>query len=83
MVRPILDYGCTVWGLYTQGNIDKLEMVQCRAARFIMNSYFHLASVAEMLNELNLPSLSSRRDKMKLITCKSLLTIISQYQIMT
>ena len=71
MVRPILDYACTVWSPYTQVNTQKLEMVQRRAARFIVNNYSHLASVTEMLNRLNLPSLSSRRDNMKLITlCK-------------
>ena len=68
MVQPILDYACTVWSPYTQVNIQKLEMVQRQAARFIMNNYSHLASVTEMLNRLNLLSLSSRRDNMELIT---------------
>ena len=49
MVRPILDYAYTVWSLYIQVNIHKLEMVQPWAACFIMNSYSHLACVTEML----------------------------------
>jgi len=73
MVQPILDYACIVWSPYTQVNIHKLEMVQRRAARFIMNNYSHLASVTEMLNTPNLPSLSSRRDNMKLITMYKLI----------
>jgi len=74
MVRPILDYAYIVWSPYIQVNIQKLEMVQRRAARFIIvNNYSHLASVIEMLNRLNLPSLSSRRDNMKLITLYKLI----------
>jgi len=68
MVQPILDYACAVWSPYTQIIIHKLEMVQHQAVCFIMNSYSHLASVTEILNKLNLPSLSSRRDNMKLIS---------------
>ena len=70
MVRPILDYA---WSPYTQVNIQKLEMVQCQAIRFIMNNYSHLSSVTEMFNRLNLSSLSSRRDNMKLITLYKLI----------
>ena len=44
-----------------------------QAARFIMNSSSHLASVTELLNKLNMPSLSSRRDNMKLITMYKLI----------
>ena len=34
LVRPTLEYACVAWDPYTQHNIDKLEMVQRRAARF-------------------------------------------------
>ena len=57
MVRPILEYACSVWSPYTQVNINKLEMVQHRAARFIA-----------MLAKLNLPSLAQRRVNTKLVT---------------
>ena len=33
-VRPILEYSCVVWAPHTKCNIDKLESVQRRAARF-------------------------------------------------
>ena len=66
MVRPILEYACTAWSPYTQVNIHKLEMVQHQAACFITNNY-HQASVTEMLMKLNLPSLSQRRNNLKLV----------------
>ena len=45
IVRPILEYACTVWPPYHQQNIAKLEMVQWRAARFVTNNYNRTASV--------------------------------------
>ena len=33
LVRPIVEYASTVWDPYTDKNIDKLEMVQRRAAK--------------------------------------------------
>ena len=35
MVRPIMEYACTVWSPYTRKNIQGLEAVQRRAARFV------------------------------------------------
>ena len=34
LIHPSLEYACSVWDPYTQVSIDKLEMVQRRAARF-------------------------------------------------
>ena len=39
MVRLILEYGSSVWDLYTQGLQDELEKVQNRVARFVTRSY--------------------------------------------
>ena len=42
IVRPHLEYASTCWNPYTKHNIDKLEAVQRRAARFVLNFYdFH------------------------------------------
>jgi len=49
MVRPILEYASTVWCPYTSCDIHKLEMVQCRVARFMTNSYSPWVSVSEIL----------------------------------
>ena len=39
IVRPHLEYASTCRILYTKCNIDKLEAVQCRAAKFVLK--FH------------------------------------------
>ena len=67
MVCPILEYASTVWSPYTNSNIYKLEMVQRRAARFITNNYPPWASVTEILDHLNLPTLEQRRNNLKLV----------------
>jgi hypothetical protein len=38
-VRPSLEYASTVWDPHTQANINKVESIQRRAARFITNNY--------------------------------------------
>ena len=43
IVRPHLEYASTCWNPYTKRNIDKLEAVQRRAVRFVLNLYdYHL-----------------------------------------
>ena len=61
-VWPIMKYSASVWWPHTIQDIPKLEKVQRRAARYIFNDYssFHSASI--MLNQLNWPSLDTRRD---------------------
>ena len=68
MVRPILEYASSVWDPYTNVNIQKLESVRRRAARFCLGDYSRYSSVTSMLLLLDLPSLQSRRKLAKLIT---------------
>ena len=62
-VRPVLEYA-SVWSPFTQSNIDKIEKVQHKAARFIFNDY---SSVTNMLNCLKWESLEHRRTKSTII----------------
>ena len=39
IIRPHLDYASTAWNPYTARNIDNIESVQRRAARFILRIY--------------------------------------------
>ena len=39
IIRPHLEYASTSWNTYTARNIDKIESVQRRAARFILINY--------------------------------------------
>ena len=66
LVRPTLEYACTVWDPYTQGNIYKLEMVQRRSAKFVLGRYNNTSSVRDMLYELGWTSLQTRRQTLRL-----------------
>ena len=63
----IMEYGSTVWDPSTQRNINKLEMVQRRYARFINNDFRRTSSVTPMLHELQWPTLRERRAQFKAV----------------
>ena len=66
LIRPILEHCCTVWSRHTQEYINKLVMVQRRAARYVTNRYHNTSSVTSMLDHLEWESLEARRTKCKL-----------------
>ena len=66
LVRPIVEYSSTVWSPNTDQNIDKLEMIQRRAARWTLHNYSTYASVTEMLQSLSWRSLEQRRSNSRL-----------------
>ena len=61
LVCPLVQYSSTVWSPYTDQNIDKLEMIKRRAARWTLNNYSTYASVTEMLQSLGWRCLEQRR----------------------
>ena len=67
MVRPILEYACNVWCPHYNKDIQLIEAVQRRAARFCMNCYSRYESVTSMLEKLKWPTLTDRRDDLKLV----------------
>ena len=66
LVRPLVEYASTVWDPHTQRNIQKLEMVQRRAARYVTNRHQNRSSVSDMLHGLNWGSLQNRRKDARL-----------------
>ena len=67
---PSIEYCCAIWDPHHQNDISKLEMIQHRAARFVLNKPWnrhHRDSITDMLNELNWPSLQERRKQARLI----------------
>ena len=62
-----LEYASCVWDPYTQTNIDQLEMVQRRSARFALNRWDRTDSVTQMLSELEWCPLQERRKTSRLI----------------
>lgn len=63
LVRPILEYCSPIWDPYHKKYIDQIEMVQRRAARFVLNRYDRKSSVTKMLTELNWETLEKRRTR--------------------
>ncbi len=61
LVRPTLEYASSVWNPYTKQNIEKIEMVQRRAARFTLNRFHNTSSVTNMVELLGWRSLEYRR----------------------
>ena len=61
LVRPLMEYGSTVWDPYTSNLTNKIEMVQRRAARFVLNLYERTSSVGMMLEALKWQTLEERR----------------------
>lgn len=66
-VRPTIEYAAAIWDPPTQRNINALEMVQRRGARFVMNDYQQTSSVTNMISKLGWEELKMRRARIKTI----------------
>ena len=67
LVRPRLEYGCTVWDPYRAYQKSWLEQVQRRAARFVTRTYTREEGcVTNALKLLNWPTLEKRRQVARL-----------------
>ena len=49
LVRPLVEYASTVWNPYTKTEINKIEAVQRRVARYVVNNQSNRSSVSNML----------------------------------
>lgn len=67
LVRPTLEYACTTWDPYLKEDKNRIEMVQRRAARYVVNRYHNTSSVTSMLEELKWPTLEERRQRARLV----------------
>ena len=71
LVRPQLEYASTVWYPHTTTDINKVEAVQRRAARWAARDYRYTSSVTAMLRDLNWRPLDQRRiDSQLVMMCK-------------
>ena len=66
LVRPTLEYCCAVWDPHYKKHIHMLEMVQRRAARFVLHRYHNTSSVTDMLQQLRWDLLCQRRARIRL-----------------
>ena len=68
LVRPHLEYACCAWDPHLQKDVDKLEMVQRRSARFVKNNYRREeGTVTSILEDLKWKSLQHRREQFRLL----------------
>ncbi|XP_076455765.1 uncharacterized protein LOC143290299 [Babylonia areolata] len=70
LVRPTLEYVSPVWDPHTAKNIDSIEKVQRRAARWVVNDHCHTSSVDSMLTHPQWSTLADRRRAARLTTFK-------------
>ena len=61
LYAPKLEYASSAWDPHMQRNIDKIEMVQRRAVRFVYNDYSRYSHVSPMIKALGWDSLEYRR----------------------
>ena len=84
LVRPVLDYGSSVWdppGVVLQ---EELESVQKRAARFVTGNYnYETGSMTGILEQLKWESLKKRRKDNRLILPYKVSKVKPVYQQMT
>ena len=66
LVRSKLEYSASVWDPDLVRDVNKLDMVQRRAARFVCNDYRYDSSVTAMLDQLGWRDLANRRKDIRL-----------------
>jgi hypothetical protein len=67
LVRPVIEYASCVWDPHTAEDINTLENVQRRAARWVSHRFRQTSSVDNMLQDLEWPTLQARRRRARLI----------------
>ena len=66
LVRPLLEYATPAWDPFHAKDINKVEMVQRRAARFAKSDYCRITSVSKLLDDLGWSTLSDWRKESRL-----------------
>jgi len=69
LIRPSLEYACFVWDPHLKSDINKIKMLQRRAARYryITNRQRNTSSVGDMLQHVEWHSLDYRRRDARLV----------------
>ena len=66
LVRPKLEYAAPIWHPYHETQIGQVEKVQRTAARWTCRRWRNTSSVGDMLDDLEWPSLETRREQSSL-----------------
>ena len=62
LVRSKLEYAAPIWHPYHESQIGQVEKVQRTAARWTCRRWRNTSSVGDMLDDLEWPSLETRRE---------------------
>jgi len=69
LVQPKLDYGITIWGYGSEKNIGRVQRMQNRIVRGILNNYdFINCRGIELVSSLNIFNVTQRRDYFMSVT---------------
>jgi len=82
----IIEYCAPIWDPYHQSNINKIEMIQHRAAHFVLKKPCrknYRDSVSSMLADLQWPLLSQRRKCARLTLLHKSLTYCLSHQLIS
>ena len=60
-IRPTVEYASPVWDTHTKCDTNKIEMFQCRCARYVAGNFDRTSSVTSLLNYLSRSTLEERR----------------------
>ena len=66
LVRPKLEYAAPIWHPNHESQIGQAEKVQRTAARWTCRRWMNTRSISDMLDELEWPSLETRREQSSL-----------------
>jgi len=66
MVRSVMEYSCAIWDPYQKKDIDAIEKIQRRSARFVRNKFQRQESVTKLLKDLGWDLMESRREHQRL-----------------
>lgn len=68
LAQPVVEYACAAWDPHTTEDINRLDQVQRRSARFVCNNYKDRTPgcVTQMTKDLNWQQLPDRRRKHRL-----------------
>ena len=75
-VRPVLEYSSSAWAPHTQRDIQSIEAVQRRAARFVKGDYGRTSSVSNMLSTLQWDTLHPRRTRAQVLMFYKVITSV-------
>ena len=78
---PVVDCASTIWDPYHQNQINKLEMIQHRGARYALNQLWRRNvrdSVNSLLSSLKWPTLQHRKESTQVILLYKIINHIIQ-----